>query len=763
MTTSYTLIRMNKPPSSQQTHSSYNGNMNNAHFKSQSQSSQSSSRAPSAPPMFKPKDIVPCNDTLLQCLDNINNIILNGASININHSFLKGFYSYLCIAVFSICEPKSKNNRGYVTSIWIDYSANGTTWICHNNTDGEYKLEYSQLDNNIFGAMDNTNSHDKYAEIEIWPPIHARFIRIRPTKYCISIAMRFDFYGPSTNRLEYARVIKYGDLSEEDRHSANLKLKHATMNTRLIQVDCKAVIRKALNDAGMSYVGFVETDKNNYLCVFSTADLTATERTIEELMDIGIGTAMGVAGICPMQFRRPTKQEWKDKQWEAEENKKFQEKHHVTAGFYASIKSRQIVDQMVDSTTQSAEFTYDYMSMLIVADVIAAMGLGTDSSVIVVASMLVSPIMGPVLALTFGVHLCKFKFAKALALLGLKNEIWSLIICILVGFIVGFIFIAITENDVNGEWPWPTNEMVSRGQWVGLVTGAVVAFASGVGVALSVVGDYTATVIGVAISASLLPPAVNCGMLWAMSVYVYIWPGRGCNVDECYDPNELAVMGTVSIILTIENIILVFLASWMMFCIKDVTLGARAKMMEDGNRQLVYQSITSFKDRYDDVKMRSSSYNLSRQKRPSLKHLSVAGETKNYLGKRLDDLTVDHTQKNKTLKKSIMRANTLVAHKGGYGYEGINRTQTELDGIILEDEEYTDFDEEYEFPGGKSKISLRLSNTDNSSRIQKIHTDSTNTLGVLQENESEPLVQNNSNTNPNIGQVIEMTDDDQHK
>eukprot|EP01084_Bolivina_argentea_P192324 330210_1 len=42
-------------------------------------------------------------------------------------------------------EPKSKNNndndnnnnnnRGYVTSIWIDYSANGTTWICHNNTE----------------------------------------------------------------------------------------------------------------------------------------------------------------------------------------------------------------------------------------------------------------------------------------------------------------------------------------------------------------------------------------------------------------------------------------------------------------------------------------------------------------------------------------------------------------------------------------------------------------------------------------------------
>ena len=221
-------------------------------------------------------------------------------------------------------------------------------------------------------------------------------------------------------------------------------------------------------------------------------------------MDIGIGRAMGVAGICPMQFRRPAKAVRKTHEQEEKENQEFQAKHGITAGFYSSIKSRQIVDQLVDQTTQSAEFTYDYMSMLIVADVIAAMGLGTNSAVIVVASMLVSPIMGPVLALTFGVHLRKFKFAKALAKLGLKNEIWSLLICIMIGFIVGFVLISLTQNEPsNDSWIWPTDEMSSRGEPAGLATGAIVAFASGVGVALSVVGDYMATVIGVAISGKI--------------------------------------------------------------------------------------------------------------------------------------------------------------------------------------------------------------------------------------------------------------------
>ena len=37
--------------------------------------------------------------------------------------------------------------------------------------------------------------------------------------------------------------------------------------------------------------------------------------------------------------------------------------------------------------------------------------------------------------------------------------------------------------------------------------------------ALSVLGGNAGSLVGVAISASLLPPAVNCGLCWAVSVY----------------------------------------------------------------------------------------------------------------------------------------------------------------------------------------------------------------------------------------------------
>ena len=85
----------------------------------------------------------------------------------------------------------------------------------------------------------------------------------------------------------------------------------------------------------------------------------------------------------------------------------------------------------------------------------------------------------------------------------------------------------------------------------------LIASASGIGVALSVLGDYVATVVGVAISASLLPPAVNTGIFLSFAIF-----------DEGWE-DHLHSAG-VSLLLTIENIILIYLTSLGMFYIKDV-------------------------------------------------------------------------------------------------------------------------------------------------------------------------------------------------
>ena len=49
-------------------------------------------------------------------------------------------------------------------------------------------------------------------------------------------------------------------------------------------------------------------------------------------------------------------------------------------------------------------------------------------------------------------------------------------------------------------------EMLSRGHHRSLLVGVLIAIPSGAGVALSVLGGNSASLVGVAISASLLPP-----------------------------------------------------------------------------------------------------------------------------------------------------------------------------------------------------------------------------------------------------------------
>ncbi len=66
----------------------------------------------------------------------------------------------------------------------------------------------------------------------------------------------------------------------------------------------------------------------------------------------------------------------------------------------------------------------------------------------------------------------------------------------------------------SGPWEnvekWPTDEMMARGKLKGMVVGAMIAVPSGAGVALSILAGNAGSLVGVAISASLLPPAVNC-------------------------------------------------------------------------------------------------------------------------------------------------------------------------------------------------------------------------------------------------------------
>ena len=169
--------------------------------------------------------------------------------------------------------------------------------------------------------------------------------------------------------------------------------------------------------------------------------------------------------------------------------------------------------------------------------------------------MLVSPLMGPILSVTFGMVLRDWP----MFLEGLLTEVVGLVFCIVIGLAVAAV--CITESDSQN---WPNAEMESRGIPHNLIAGLAIAIPSGIGVATSLtdVKGSTAGLIGVAISAALLPPAVNCGLLWGYGLIgPLIYEGKNWHVQTDY----IFMLGLISIVLTIMNIVCIWLVAWITY------------------------------------------------------------------------------------------------------------------------------------------------------------------------------------------------------
>jgi uncharacterized hydrophobic protein (TIGR00271 family) len=169
------------------------------------------------------------------------------------------------------------------------------------------------------------------------------------------------------------------------------------------------------------------------------------------------------------------------------------------------VTPRQVarIKKMHESIEDSVNFSFNYNVLLLVASILAGLGLVANSITTIIASRLVSPIMGPCIGLGYGTIIWNWALVRK----SLRNECISLLFCIAMGMVIG----ACTGWTTLAE-KWPTAEMANRGNLSNFLIALPVAFFSGLGVAVSILDEQTASLVGVAISASLLPPVVDAGI-----------------------------------------------------------------------------------------------------------------------------------------------------------------------------------------------------------------------------------------------------------
>lgn len=300
----------------------------------------------------------------------------------------------------------------------------------------------------------------------------------------------------------------------------------------------EAVFDFVIDTLGINNVTKMNTD-NAHLLYFRIPDAQVNE-AIEKLKSRGVGVEYGFIDILDLKATLPR---------EAEEVSETKIQRDATLA----------VEEIYENVKKQASLSFDFIAFSILAAAMAGFGLIQNNTTVIVASMLLSPLMGPMLGVALGYVVRD----RQLFVKGTVNELISLGLSFGVGIVMAAmlpILIAVTPGAwVSGvladQGAGVMTEITRRAGFSAIDVG--VALISGPAVAVSVTKGDMSSLVGVAISAALMPPAVNAALMMTLGAI--------------YGSVDIALIGLGSLLLLAMNIILIDLSAIVMFRIKKLT------------------------------------------------------------------------------------------------------------------------------------------------------------------------------------------------
>jgi uncharacterized hydrophobic protein (TIGR00341 family) len=151
----------------------------------------------------------------------------------------------------------------------------------------------------------------------------------------------------------------------------------------------------------------------------------------------------------------------------------------------------------------SSKLTSIYVVMIVLSALVAAIGLIKDSVAVIIGAMVIAPLLGPNVALSFATTVGDGELGRN----ALKTNAVGIVTAFGVSLAMGY-FLAINPE---------TTEIAAR--TAVSFADIVLALASGIAAALSITSGAPAVLIGVMVSVALMPPLVVCGLLFGAGDY----------------------------------------------------------------------------------------------------------------------------------------------------------------------------------------------------------------------------------------------------
>lgn len=206
----------------------------------------------------------------------------------------------------------------------------------------------------------------------------------------------------------------------------------------------------------------------------------ALSDVLNDLSKLGIGSTYGIIDVLDLALSFP--------------------EESVIKTMRPEFERRISVTEIQNTINKSTSSTFNYILFIILASVTAGCGLIMSSAAIVIASMIISPLMAPILSMTFGIIIRD----KRMITRGLTFQLYGLFIAVTIGWILGLL------SDELGYGTEPTNEMLLR-NYPGVLS-FIIALAAGIAVGFSRTNVLESSVVGIAIASSIMAPAANIGV-----------------------------------------------------------------------------------------------------------------------------------------------------------------------------------------------------------------------------------------------------------
>jgi uncharacterized hydrophobic protein (TIGR00341 family) len=199
--------------------------------------------------------------------------------------------------------------------------------------------------------------------------------------------------------------------------------------------------------------------------------------------------------LLPLEASYPSTKEIEEK---AEESKKEE------GGEKKKEPLRVSRQELYHDVFDSSKLTNTFMIMIILSAVVAAIGLIKDNVAVIIGAMVIAPLLGPNVALSFAITVGD----GALGRNALKTNIIGVLIAFAVSLGLGYVLVIDPE----------IGEIASR--TVVSYADIILALASGVAAALSITSGVPAALIGVMVAVALMPPLVVFGLLLGSGNYL---------------------------------------------------------------------------------------------------------------------------------------------------------------------------------------------------------------------------------------------------